>query len=351
MYIINCNRKQTKTNKKYLFSAAMASDDNEVVTDLYPIFRLYRNGRVERFNEYFNVFYVPPSLEDPATGVSSKDVIISSHVSARLYLPKNINVTSNEKIPILVFYHGGGLVLGSAFFNKMHRFLNHLVSESNVICVSVEYRLAPENDLSILYEDCWTALQWVASHSEHENPNNSNKDSWLTSYGDFNRVFIAGDSAGGNIVYHMAMRAGRESLNGNVKILGSILACPYFLMPDKSLDMQGNEVYRLWINICPELESGLSAIDSPMINPLAEKAPSLSGLGCSRLFMAIAEKDVLVPREIMVRFVAGVKKSGWNGELEFFEVEGEEHCFFVEDPEAEKAKDLIKRFASFIQHK
>lgn len=155
----------------------------------------------------------------------------------------------------------------------------------------------------------------------------------------------------GNIVYHMAMRAGRESLNGNVKILGSILACPYFLMPDKSLDMQGNEVYRLWINICPELESGLSAIDSPMINPLAEKAPSLSGLGCSRLFMAIAEKDVLVPREIMVRFVAGVKKSGWNGELEFFEVEGEEHCFFVEDPEAEKAKDLIKRFASFIQHK
>lgn len=198
MYIINCNRKQTKTNKKYLFSAAMASDDNDVVTDLYPIFRLYRNGRVERFNEYFNVFYVPPSLEDPATGVSSKDVIISSHVSARLYLPKNINVTSNEKIPILVFYHGGGLVLGSAFFNKMHRFLNHLVSESNVICVSVEYRLAPENDLSILYEDCWTALQWVASHSEHENPNNSNKDSWLTSYGDFNRVFIAGDSAGGN---------------------------------------------------------------------------------------------------------------------------------------------------------
>ncbi|XP_059294512.1 hydrolase 3-like [Lycium ferocissimum] len=326
----------------------MATNDNEVVTDLYPTFRLYKNGRVERFYEYFNVFYVPQSQEDPVTGVSSKDITISSHVSARLYLPKN---TSNEKLPVLVFYHGGGLVLGSAFFNKVHRFFNHLVSESNAIGVSVEYRLAPENDLAILYEDCWTALQWVASHSENNNSTNTNKDSWLTSYGDFNKVFIAGESAGGNIVYHMAMRAGTESLNGNVKILGSILACPFFLMPDENIDYQGNLAYNMWVTICPELESGLSPIDSPMINPLAEKAPRLLGLGCSRLFMGIAENDVLVPREIMVRFVEGVKRSGWNGELVFFEVEGEEHCFFIEDPEAEKAKDLIKRFASFIQHK
>ncbi|KAK4357200.1 hypothetical protein RND71_022810 [Anisodus tanguticus] len=327
----------------------MASEDNELVTDLYPTFRLYKNGHVERFYEHFNVFYVPPLLEYPATGVSSKDITISSHVSARLYLPKN---TTNEKLPVLVFYHGGGLVLGSAFFNKVHRFMNHLVSESNAIGVSVEYRLAPENDLTTLYEDCWTALQWVASHSENNNSTNitSKLDSWLTSYGDLTRVFIAGESAGGNIVYHMAMRAGREILNGDVKILGSILACPFFLMPDENIDFEGNLAYNLWIAICPEMESGLSPVDSPMINPLAEKAPSLSGLGCSKLFMGIAEKDVLVPREIMVRFVEGVKQSGWSGELVFFEVEGEEHCFFIEDPEAEKAKDLIKRFSSFIQH-
>ncbi|XP_070042293.1 hydrolase 3-like [Nicotiana tomentosiformis] len=331
----------------------MATEDNEVVTDLYPTFRLYKNGRVERFYEQFNVFYVPPSPEDPATGVSSKDITISSHVSVRLYLPKNTNITVNEKLPILVFYHGGGLVVGSAFFNKMHRFLNYLVSESNAIGVSVEYRLAPENDLTTLYQDCWTALQWVASHSENDNFTHTSKDSWLTTYADLKRVFIAGDSAGGNIVYHMAMRAGRESLNGDVEILGSILACPYFMIPVDNVNLQDNDAYNLWMTICPKLESGLSATatDSPMINPLAEKAPSLSGLGCSKLFMGIAEKDVLVPREIMVKFVEGVKKSGWNGELTFFEVEGEDHCFFIEDPETEKAKDLIQRFASFIKQK
>lgn len=149
----------------------------------------------------------------------------------------------------------------------------------------------------------------------------------------------------------MAVRAGRESLNGDVEILGSILACPYFMIPVDNVNLQDNDAYNLWMTICPELESGLSATDSPMINPLAEKAPSLLGLGCSKLFMGIAEKDVLVPREIMVKFVEGVKKSGWNGELVFVEVEGEDHCFFIEDPETEKAKDLIQRFASFIKQK
>ncbi|TMX01832.1 hypothetical protein EJD97_023502 [Solanum chilense] len=326
----------------------MASEDNEVLADLHPVFRLYKNGRVERFNEHF--IYVPPSLEDPATGVSSKDITISCHVSARLYLPKNTNVFCNEKIPVLVFYHGGGLVIGSAFFNEIHYFLNHLVSKANVICVSVEYRLAPENDLSILYEDCWTGLQWVASHhsgNDNGSSNASYKDSWLTSYADFNRVFIGGENAGGNVAYHMAMRAGKESLN-EVKISGCILACPYFFMQDDSLDMENNPAYHIWITICQK-EYKYSPIDSPMINPLAEKAPTLSSLGCSRLFMVIAEKDALVPREIMIQFVDGVKKS--NGELEFLEVEGEEHCFFLKNPEFEKAKDVINRFASFIQHK
>lgn len=148
----------------------------------------------------------------------------------------------------------------------------------------------------------------------------------------------------------MAMRAGKESLNGEVKIMGCILACPHFLMQDDRLDMENNPAYHIWITICQK-EYKYSPIDSPMINPLAEQVPTLSSLGCSRLFMVIAEKDVLVPREIMIPFVDGVKKSGWNGELEFLEVEGEEHCFFVKNPEFEKAKDVINRFASFIQHK
>ncbi|KAK4718612.1 hypothetical protein R3W88_016950 [Solanum pinnatisectum] len=56
----------------------------EVVKDVYPFFRVYKDVRVERF---YGTYYLPPS--QTANDVSSKDIIISSDVSARLYLPKN----------------------------------------------------------------------------------------------------------------------------------------------------------------------------------------------------------------------------------------------------------------------
>ncbi|KAF3622714.1 putative 2-hydroxyisoflavanone dehydratase-like [Capsicum annuum] len=323
-------------------AASDNNNTNEVVNDLYPFYRLYKDGRVERFYQQFGAVEVPPSLEDPATGVSSKDVNITPHVSARLYLPKN--TAPDQKLPILVYYHGGGLVVGSPFFKMEHCYLNHLVSESNCIAISVNYRLAPENDLSTIYQDCWDALQWVASHVV---ATTVNKEPWIENHGDLNRLFVAGDSAGGNIVFNMVTRVGRESLIGDVKLVGAILAFPFLLIPSVE-NIEQTLSYKLWNIICPPSEPG---IDSPMVNPVSEKIPSLSMLGCSRIFVFTGEKDELVPTEIGTKFVEAVKKSGWKGEIEFIEVEGEGHCFQCVNPEAEKAKDLIKRMASFIQRK
>ncbi|MCD7450712.1 hypothetical protein HAX54_008166 [Datura stramonium] len=320
---------------------AASNNNDEVVTDFFPYYRLYKNGRVERFYGLYGLVEVPPSLEDPATGVSSRDVSISAHVSARLYLPKN--TAADQKLPVLVYYHGGGLVLGSAFFKIEHCYLNHLVSESNCVAISVNYRLAPEHDLPTLYQDCWDALQWVASHAV-VSPINI-KDPWIENHGDFNRVFVAGDSAGGNIVFNMVTRSGNESLIGNVKLSGAILAFPFLLIPSIE-NIEHTLSYKLWNVICPPSEPG---IESPMVNPIAEKSPSLSMLAGSRLFLCTGEKDELVPKEIGTKFVEALEKSEWKGEIEFTEVENEGHCFQCANPETEKAKDLIKRMASFIQ--
>lgn len=61
--------------------------------------------------------------------------------------------------------------------------------------------------------------------------------------------------------------------------------------------------------------------------------------------MCIAEKDEYIPREIGIRFVEGVKNSGWKGDLEFIEIEDVGQ---LADFEIEKSRHLIKRFASFI---
>ncbi|OWM74225.1 hypothetical protein CDL15_Pgr008538 [Punica granatum] len=77
--------------------------------------------------------------------------------------------------------------------------------------------------------------------------------------------------------------------------------------------------------------------------------PSLKGLGCERVLVCVAEKDPL--RDRGVWYGELVKKSGWGGELEVFEVEGEDHAFHVLYPETDNAKIMIKRLAYFLMCK
>ena len=114
--------------------SAMAENTKEVAIDLSPVIKVYKDGTVERL---FASPIVPSSPEDPVTGVSSKDIFISPLVSARLYLPK---LKTNQKLPIIVYFHGGGFCLGSAFSSLDHLYINTLSSEADAIVVSVEYR-------------------------------------------------------------------------------------------------------------------------------------------------------------------------------------------------------------------
>ncbi|KAF3678570.1 hypothetical protein FXO37_04315 [Capsicum annuum] len=59
----------------------MDSGDNEVVVDFPQIICVYKSGRVERL---FGSSTVPPSAEDPTTGVSSEDIDISPEIKGSL---------------------------------------------------------------------------------------------------------------------------------------------------------------------------------------------------------------------------------------------------------------------------
>ncbi|KAL5541616.1 hypothetical protein UlMin_009326 [Ulmus minor] len=314
--------------------------EKELAVDIPPIIRVYKDGSVERLR---GSPIVPPSPSDPATGVSSKDITISLNpsISARLYLP---NIPPNhQKLPILIYFHGGGFCFESAFSSDHHQFLNTLVSESKTVAVSVEYRLAPEHALPIAYEDSWSALQWVASIGAKTEP-------WLLNYGDLDRVFIGGDSAGANIVHNLAMRAGKEDIHGGVKITGAFLTHPYFwgsepIGTEPCSEELGKRLPRLvWDFVFPEAPGG---IDNPMVNPVGPEKPSLAGIGCRRLFVSVAEKDKL--RDRGVWYCDGVRNSGWDGVVELVEVEGEDHAFQILNRGTEKSNKLIKQLAHFIQ--
>lgn len=92
--------------------------DMEVETEFLPFLRVYKDGSVERL---LGTPFVPSSPEDPETGASSKDITISqnSPISDRLFLPNHTQ--PSQKLPILVYFHGGAFCIESAFSSDHHQ--------------------------------------------------------------------------------------------------------------------------------------------------------------------------------------------------------------------------------------
>ncbi|GMY28621.1 probable carboxylesterase 2 [Fagus crenata] len=314
----------------------------EVSLEVPPYLRVYKDGTLERLAGT----QVAPSGFDPQTKVESKDIVIipETGVSARLYRLINNSDDDHKKLPLVLYFHGGAFCISSTSDPFYHNSLNALVADANFIVVSVNYRIAPEHPLPAAYEDCWAALNWVASKAGHDEP-------WLKDKADFERVFLVGDSAGANIAHHLAIRAMNNSdlLAGNnlIKLIGIGLINPYF-WGEKPIGLEVTDpvrksmVDKWWDYVCPSDKGG----DDLLINPFVDGAPSLANLACQKVFVIVAEKDILRDRGKF--YYEKLVNSEWRGKAEMMEIEGEDHVFHIFDPTCQKAKILIQRLASFI---
>lgn len=208
--------------------------------------------------------------------------------------------------------------------------------------MSVQYRLAPENPIPAAYEDSWSAIQWIISHSNESGP-----VEWINKHADFNRVFLAGDSAGGNMGHHMAVRAGKEKLNARIK--GTAIVHPAFWgkEPIDELDVQGGEARRRVAEVWEKLVSpgSVDGADDPWFNVVGSGS-DFSGLGCEKVLVAVAGRDVFVRQGL--GYAEKLKKSGWRGDVEVMEEEDEDHCFHLLNPCSENAPRFMTRFVEFI---
>uniref|UniRef100_A0A0E0AWJ4 Alpha/beta hydrolase fold-3 domain-containing protein n=1 Tax=Oryza glumipatula TaxID=40148 RepID=A0A0E0AWJ4_9ORYZ len=320
--------------------------DTEVDFDFSPLLIRYKSGRVHRLMGTARV----DAGTDAVTGVTSKDVVIdaqSGGLAARLYLPGG--VPRCEKLPVVVYFHGGGFVVHSAFSRVHSRFLNALVAAAGVVAVSVDYRLAPEHPLPAAYDDAWAALRWtVASCSASGGP-----EPWLAEHGDAARIFVAGDSAGANIAHNVTMRAGKDGLPGGARIEGMVLLHPFFrggeLVPSERADPElPRRAERSWGFMC----AGRYGIDHPFINPLSTPAEEWAALGCRRALVTVGELDTMRDRARM--YVEALRGSAWEGEeAALYETGGEGHVYFLEEAAAaaggDKAEAELDAVVSFIK--
>ena len=127
-------------------------------------------------------------------------------IPLRYYRP--IGSTATQKLPVLVYYHGGGWVIGD--LDTHDTLCRQLANLSGCAVVSVHYRLAPEARFPAAVDDCWAATRWVRQ---------SAPDLHL----DGTRLAVGGDSAGGKLAAVMALMA-RDA--GDLPIAFQLLVYP-----------------------------------------------------------------------------------------------------------------------------
>jgi acetyl esterase len=117
---------------------------------------------------------------------------VAGAVPVRVYWPSD-----ESGLPILVWFHGGGWVIGSV--DSHDATCRQMCNDTGAIVVSVDYRLAPEHKFPAAVDDCVAAWRWVNAHAADIG-------------GDPARLALGGDSAGGNLAAVVSLVARDEGL-------------------------------------------------------------------------------------------------------------------------------------------
>ena len=156
------------------------------------------------------------ALGSPEAIESVSHVSVPEHgVELTCYLPADVRGPQ----PALVFFHGGGWVIGNR--GSHDPIARAIANRARVVVISVEYRLAPEHPFPCPVDDAVAATRWILDHTRQLGV-------------DPQRVGVGGDSAGGNLAAVVAWRMRDE---------GRPLACQFLLYPATSA-LQDTTSYR-----------------------------------------------------------------------------------------------------------
>lgn len=160
---------------------------------------------IANLRKTFNATKSIPCVEAPV-GIETRTVLAEDgyEIPVRIYKAH----PDDSGKAILYYIHGGGFFGGSP--DVVEESVKMFVAKSGLCAVSVDYRLAPENPYPTGHQDCYQVLKWIGGNA-------------ASFGGDREHIFVAGDSAGGNLAQYCTTRDWEDG--GNL-VKGQLLLYP-----------------------------------------------------------------------------------------------------------------------------
>lgn len=280
----------------------------------------------------------PPSLDEIRAGARAGHVALSPPAVAMAEVrdlrvpgpdgdvPCLVNVprATDEALPVLVYYHGGGLVLLDAeAFNPT---CTQIAEAADCIVVNVDYRLAPENPFPAPIDDAFAVYRWLVDHAAEIG-------------GDAGRIAVAGDSAGAYLAATVCLDA-RDA--GLAQPIRQVLVYPAIDNADRSESMITVDAFvnEAMIAGFTEMHVGDNVLD-PRASPL--RAADHSGL--ARALVLAAEHDPV--RDQGRAYAAILRRSGV--EVDYRLYEGTIHAFLTWGAAVDRANDAVAEVGAYLK--
>jgi acetyl esterase len=265
---------------------------------------------------HFDAEYAAMGPGEPVHAVDDLEIdVADGSVPARAYRP------AAGRLPVVVYLHGGGWVLGS--IDSHDAVCRALANASGTVVVSVGYRRGPEHRFPTAVEDAYAATRWVIDHADRLGVDPA-------------ALAVAGDSAGGNLAAAVTLLARERHAPA---IAFQLLVYPVTTTDlEKGFDPDYEGVFLYRDELQWHQDNYLSTPadrDSPLVSPL--DAADLRGLPPAMVITAGC--DPLRPQGEL--YVLGLQAAGVP--VEHVTYPGMVHGFFQMPRDIDDGGDAVRR--------
>ncbi len=264
-----------------------------------------------------------------ARGITRRDVTIPGHEGADIIVTVLAREGRTGTGPGIFHTHGGGMIIGDRFVGIAA--IVDWIEQFDAVCVTVEYRLAPEFPDPYPVEDCYAGLLWTAEHADELGI-------------DPTRLIIAGASAGGGLAAGVSLLA-RD--RGGPALAGQVLIYPMLDDRDASVSTRQIDGVGVWdrtsnVTGWGALLGDRRATGDVSIYAAPARATDLSGLPPAFIDCGSAE----VFRDEDVAYASQIWADGGQAELHVWP--GGFHGFDMMAPHAALSRSMTETRTNWV---